>query len=508
MISDKEQAQMTGADMTDGLNSQSDTTSMKASVPPPSLATKISYGFGAIAYGVKDNGFGFFLLIFYSQVLGVDARLIGLAITIALLLDALSDPVVGYWSDNFRSKWGRRHPFMYASALPVAASFFLLWNPPEGWSDIALFWYVLVISVLIRTCITFYETPSSALAPELSDNYDQRSGLLSLRFFFGWTGGNLMAVIMFVVLFPAFATPTIPNGQFNKDAYSTYGMIASVMIFVAIMVSALGTHRRIVHLKTPPPVRTLSIGLIFKEIFETLANRSFIALFLAAIFGSIASGLSASMTFYFTSFFWGFTPQQTGFLTISVFFSAIIGAVMAPIVTKSIGKKQGAMIIGLVAFLGAPLPIVLRLLGIMPENGDPTLFWIVMLANMVDTGLIICFQILSASMLADLVEDAEIKTGRRSEGIFFAASTFIRKSVQGLGVITAGFVLAAAQFPAGVKPDQIPEEALTRLGLFYVPTILFLWLTMLAVMSTYRLKREDHENNLRELASRRSQTAD
>jgi len=499
---------MTGADMTDGLNSQSDSTSMKASVPPPSLATKISYGFGAIAYGVKDNGFGFFLLIFYSQVLGVDARLIGLAITIALFLDALSDPVVGYWSDNFRSKWGRRHPFMYASALPVAASFFLLWNPPEGWSDIALFWYVLVISVLIRTCITFYETPSSALAPELSDNYDQRSGLLSLRFFFGWTGGNLMAVIMFVVLFPAFATPTIPNGQFNKDAYSTYGMIASVMIFVAIMVSALGTHKRIVHLKAPPPVRTLTIGLIFKEIFETLSNRSFIALFLAAIFGSIASGLSASMTFYFTSFFWGFTPQQTGFLTISVFVSAIIGAVMAPIVTKSIGKKQGAMIIGLVAFLGAPLPIVLRLLGIMPENGDPTLFWIVMFANMVDTGLIICFQILSASMLADLVEDAEIKTGRRSEGIFFAASTFIRKSVQGLGVITAGFVLAAAQFPAGVKPDQIPEEALTRLGLYYVPTILFLWLTMLAVMSTYRLKREDHENNLRELASRQSQTAD
>jgi glycoside/pentoside/hexuronide:cation symporter, GPH family len=508
MISDQKQAQMTGADMADGLNSQSDSTSVGASVPPPSLATKISYGFGAIAYGVKDNGFGFFLLIFYSQVLGVDARLIGLAMTIALFLDALSDPVVGYWSDNFRSKWGRRHPFMYASALPVAASFFLLWNPPEGWSDIALFWYVLVISVLIRTCITFYETPSSALAPELSDNYDQRSGLLSLRFFFGWTGGNMMAVIMFVVLFPAFATPDIPNGQFNKDAYSTYGIIASVMIFVAIMVSALGTHKRIVHLKAPPPVRTLSIGLIFKEIFETLANRSFIALFLAAIFGSIASGLSASMTFYFTSFFWGFTPQQTGLLTISVFVSAIIGAVMAPLVTKSIGKKQGAMIIGLIAFLGAPLPIVLRLLGVMPENGDPTLFWIVMLANMVDTGLIICFQILSASMLADLVEDAEIKTGRRSEGIFFAASTFIRKSVQGLGVVTAGFVLAAAQFPAGVKPEQIPEDALTRLGLFYVPTILFLWLTMLAIMSTYRLKREDHENNLRELASRQNQVAD
>lgn len=500
------EAQISGVEMLDGLSSQSASITAKPGIPPPSLATKIGYGFGAVAYGVKDGGFSYFLLIFYSQVLGVDARLIGLAITIALILDALSDPVVGYWSDNFRSKWGRRHPFMYASALPVAASYFLLWNPPEGWSDLGLFWYVLVISVLIRTCITFYETPSSALAPELSDNYDQRSGLLSLRYFFGWTGGNLMAVIMFVVLFPAFVTSAIPNGQFNKDAYSAYGIVASVLIFVAITVSALATHGRIGHLKAPPPKRSLSIGLVFKEIFETLANRSFIALFLAAIFASVASGLSASMTFYFTSFFWGFTPQQTGLLTISVFVSAIIGPGIAPIVTRTIGKKRGAMIIGLVAFLGAPLPIVLRLLGVMPENGDPALFWIVMLANMVDTALIICFQILSASMLADLVEAAEIKTGRRSEGIFFAASTFIRKSVQGLGVITAGFVLAAAQFPAGVKPDQVPTEALTRLGLFYVPTILFLWLTMLAIMSTYRLKREDHENNLRELASRRSQT--
>ena len=86
----------------------------------PSRWTKLAYGFGAVAYGVKDNGFSFFLLLFYSQVIGLDARLVGIAITIALLFDGLIDPIIGYWSDNLRSKWGRRHPFMYASAIPVA----------------------------------------------------------------------------------------------------------------------------------------------------------------------------------------------------------------------------------------------------------------------------------------------------------------------------------------------------------------------------------------------------
>ncbi|MFN3513392.1 MAG: MFS transporter [Phenylobacterium sp.] len=468
--------------------------------PPPTIWTKLAYGFGSVAYGVKDNGFGYFLLIFYTQVIGLDARLVGLAITTALVFDAISDPVVGYWSDNLRSRWGRRHPFMYASAVPVAASYFLLWNPPEGWSQIALFWYVLVLAVLIRTFITFYETPSSALAPELSADYDQRSSLLSFRYFFAWTGGNAMSVGMFLILFPAFATAAIPNGQFNRDAYSVYGIVASVLIFLAIVVSAAGTHARIIHLKPPPPKRTLTLGKIFKEILETLANRSFIALFLAAMFGAIAAGLSAALSFYFLTYFWGFSPQQNGLITMGVFVSAIIGSTLAPIVTRSLGKKRGAMIIGITAFLGSPMPIVLRLLGVLPENGTPFLFYFVLFTTMFDVGLIICFQILSASMMADLVEQAELKTGRRSEGIFFSASTFIRKMVGGLGVMTATFVLTMAQFPSGAAPGQVPAEALWRLGAFYVPTILTLWMVMMAIISTYKLNRADHEENLRRLA--------
>ncbi|HEY9216677.1 MAG TPA: MFS transporter [Phenylobacterium sp.] len=473
--------------------------------PIPSFWTKLAYGFGSVAFGVKDNGFSYFLLLFYSQVVGVDARLVGLAITTALMLDALLDPAVGYWSDNLRSKWGRRHPFMYAAALPVAASYFLLWSPPAGWSEMQLFWYLLGLSVLIRVCITLYEIPSSALGPELTEDYDQRSSLMSYRYYFAWTGGNAMSVLMFLALFPAFATTTIRNGQFNRDAYEAYGMIASVLIFVAIIVSCVGTHSRIVHLKPAPPKRRMSLGLIFKEMFETLADRSFIALFIAAMLGAIASGLSAALSFYFLTFFWGFEAQQNGLITSAVFVSAIIGSFLAPLVTRTLGKKKGAMIIGVIAFLGSPMPIVLRLLGVLPDNGSDFIFWFVLLTGMFDVGLIICFQILSSSMLADLVEQAELKTGRRSEGVFFAASIFIRKMVNGLGIMVATFVLTMAKFPTGADPSQVSDEALWRLGAYYVPTILTLWMAMMAVMASYRLSRADHEENLRQLAEARAQ---
>ena len=87
-----------------------------------STRTKIFYGLGSIAFGVKDNGFQTILLPFYNLVLHIPAQLVGLAIAIAFVFDAFLDPIVGQVSDNLHTRWGRRHPLMYAAALPVAVS--------------------------------------------------------------------------------------------------------------------------------------------------------------------------------------------------------------------------------------------------------------------------------------------------------------------------------------------------------------------------------------------------
>ena len=458
-----------------------------------SFLTRIAYGFGSVAYGVKDNGFGYFLLLFYGTVIGVDPGMVGLAIFIALMLDAVSDPVVGYVSDNWRSKWGRRHPFMYAAAIPVSISYFLLWNPPEL-SDGQLFWYLLILAVLIRTFITFYETPSSSLLPELSQDYDERTKLQAWRLYFGWTGGNLMSVLMFGALLVA--NEKYPVGTLNRDGYAAYGIISSVLIFLSIMISALGTHSEIKYLKPPPPQRKIGLVTIFREIFETLGERSFFALFLATLFGAVATGVSGALAFLMLTYFWGFSGSQIFLWTLLVFISALIGLLVAPLVSKAIGKKRAVIVLGVIAYSMAPAPVLLRLLGWMPENGDPLLYPIVAAINTIDLSLIIALQAILYSMIADLVEQSELKTGRRSEGVFFAAVTFTRKATQGLGAFAAGIMLSVISFPQGAARGDVQPETLWKLGAFYAPSLLLLWTLMIVAVSFYRIDRQDHEQNL------------
>ena len=465
-----------------------------------SIGRKVAYGFGSVAFGVKSNGFDYFFLIFYSQVMGVSAYLVSLALMIALVVDALSDPLIGYLSDNTRSRWGRRHPFMYAAAIPASVAYYFVWNPPAGLEGDALFPYIVTIAVLVRTLITVYEIPSSSLVAEMSDDYDERTSMLSYRYFFGWTGGTLMGA--FATIFILVPTATISNGMFNVEGHGQVGAIASAVIFLAIMISALGTHKMIPELKPPPPARQMSIGLIYREVFETLASRSFLALFLAALFGAVASGVSTTLSFYFSTFFWGFSTEQIGLMSLSVVISAVMAFIISPVISKKLGKKRGAITIGLMAFTVAPAPIFLRLLGLMPENGDPALFPLVLSIIVVDVALIIAYQTLSSSMIADLVEEAEIKTQRRNEGVFFASVTFVRKVTQGIGAAVAGVLLTISQFPVGATPDQVPEPVLNTFGWLYVPTIFGLWMIMIACLSLYSVDRKKHEANLKTLAQR------
>ena len=471
--------------------------STKASV---SVGRKVAYGFGSVAFGVKSNGFDYFFLIFYSQVMGVSAYLVSLALMIALMVDALSDPLIGYLSDNTRSRWGRRHPFMYAAAIPAAVAYYFVWNPPAGLEGDALFPYIVTVAILVRTLITVYEIPSSSLVAEMSDDYDERTSMLSYRYFFGWTGGTLMGA--FATIFILAPTATVPNGMFNVEGHGQVGAIAAISIFLAIMISALGTHKMIPDLKPPPPARQLSLMLIYREVFETLASRSFLALFLAALFGAVASGVSTTLSFYFSTFFWGFSTEQIGLISLSVVISALMAFFISPAISRRLGKKRGAITIGLMAFTVAPAPILLRLLGLMPQNSDPMLFPLVLSIIVVDVALIIAYQTLSSSMIADLVEEAEIKTQRRSEGVFFASVTFVRKVTQGIGAAVAGVLLTISQFPAGATPDQVPEAVLTTFGWFYVPVIFGLWMIMIACLSLYSVDRRAHEANLETLAKR------
>jgi len=466
--------------------------------PEPGVATKLFYGFGSVAFGVKDNGFSYLLLLFYNQVLGLPEKWVGLALFVALVSDAISDPIVGHVSDHLHTRWGRRHPFLYASAIPVGVSYYFLWNPPAGLSPEGLFVYLVGLAIVVRTFITFYEIPSSSLVAELTDRYDERTTILGYRFFFGWWGGLAMSVLAFLVFLQPSAEQ--PVGVLNRDGYSAYGLASALVMVVAILVSARGTHSFIPHLKQPPPKQPFSWRRTGRELRETLSNRSFLALLGAAIFGSLALGVVAALNVYFGTYFWELSSSQLALLVLPNFLAAAFAVALAPRLSVALGKKRGAVAVGLGALVLGPAPIVLRLVDLFPANGSPALMPLLAVFNTVTVTLFISSSVLMSAMVADVVEDSEIQTGRRSEGLLFAAGSFVQKCVSGAGIFGSTLLLAAIGFPRDAKPGAVDPAVVRSLGLVYVPLLVGFFVLSLSCLGGYRIRRETHEQNLRRLA--------
>src|SRR5215469_17022674 len=215
------------------------TSESAANRPPLTLNTNILYGVGSIAFGVHDATLSSVLLLFFNQVMGLPATWVAGAMMITLIIDAICDPLIGEWSDHTRSRWGRRHPFMYASAVPAAVAFYFLFDPPLGWSQSHLLIYMTVMLVTVRVLLSLYEIPSSALGPELTLDYDQRTSLMSWRFFFITLGGAGMSVLALQVFLRKDATH--PLGLLNPAGYRAVGIAAGIAIFLSIIISCVGT---------------------------------------------------------------------------------------------------------------------------------------------------------------------------------------------------------------------------------------------------------------------------
>lgn len=472
--------------------------SVSDSRPNLDLGTRLFYGVGSVAYGVKDQGLTALLMIFYNQVVGLPEVWVGLALGAALMLDALVDPIIGQISDNTRSRWGRRHPFLYGSILPVVLGYLLLWNPPAGWSPPALCAWLVVCVLIVRTCITIYEIPSSALISEFTADYDKRTSLLSFRFLCGWLGGVGMTFLAFQVFLAV--TPANPAGLLGRAGYSAYALVAAAVMGAAILVSAAGTHRWIPHLPQARIRERQSVIATFREMATALSHRSFLVIVLSGLFSATAMGVVAALGTYIGAYFWELKAEQLGGLLLAGALAILTAVTTAPILSKAIGKKAGTMGAFAVSITIGPLPMVLRLLDVFPPNGSPVLLPVLMGFSYVSTTAYIISTILGASMVADVVEDSQLRTGRRAEGLFFSASSLTQKAVGGIGILLSSVVLNLSGFPQKAIPGQVAEATLDKLGLIYVPLIVAFNLVALLVVSFYRIDRESHRATLDQLA--------
>lgn len=443
-------------------------TAAETHVVPPearvSRRTTMAYGFGAAAYGVKDSGFGTFLLLYYNQVVGIPASTVGLVIMCALVLDAFFDLGIGVASDRTRSRWGRRHPWMYAAALPIALGWIALWNPPD-WSQTWQLVWLFLSAVLVRTAVSAYEVPSQALTPELTADYDERTRITAYRYLFGWAGGLLMLGAAYTIFLTP--TPEQPNGLLNAEGYVWFGIAGAVLMFVAILVSAVGTHHEIERLpKVPLEKSTLRQAL--RELVESVNNRAFAILMLAGLCAYTCQGISYALSNYLYSYVWRFEGATFAILPISLFLGVIISFLIAPRVAKRIGKPLTARLFIVIGALLMCSPYALRLLGVFPAFDDPIILYVLFAIFTLQTGFLVSTFMLSASMMADVVEHSEEQTGRRSEGVFYSGAFFVQKCTSGVGIFIAGSILAFAAFPTGANPAEVPVEVIDRLTMIYI----------------------------------------
>jgi GPH family glycoside/pentoside/hexuronide:cation symporter len=473
--------------------------SAAAALPPSErlpFRVKLGNGFGSIAYGVKDNGFASLLLPLYNLVLGLDAPIIGLILLIALFMDAIIDPLVGYWSDKTHSRWGKRHPWMYGSILPMAFAWIMLWHPPQleqQW----LYGYLLLFAFLMRAAVSCYEIPALSVVPALTSDYDERTSLTRWRFVFGWAGG----LVMLTLAFGFYLVPSekYPVGQLNLDGYQLYGWTGAVLMILATSVSAWSTHSRLAHPDSAPPTH-LPLGQTLRKIGKTLSNKAFLVLLGSSVFAFVNQGLTFSITFYLLSYYW--EMPQTGFIAYSAtLFVGVVGSfLVVGLLQKRMEKRTGAVAAGILALCFGLSPYLLRFAGLFPANGDALLIPILFTVITISNAFSVASMMLAQSMASDIVEASQEQTGERSEGIFFSAYFFVQKCATGVGLFLTGQIIGAAGLPAQATPGQVGQGILDDLAFYFLIALTFFAVASIYFISRFPISRADHEARIAALA--------
>jgi Na+/melibiose symporter-like transporter len=460
----------------------------------------VSYGLGSVAQGVGTVALSTTIINYYLvAVVGLRPAVVGAVILFSLVIDAVLDPLIGRFSDTFRSPWGRRHPFMYASAIPIALATCFLWRHPAGLSPVALASYVFVMLVVLRVAGGLYQIPSDALAPELAPDYHERTGLISWRWFFGLFGFLGVTILLNAVFLRKDAQH--PLGQNDPAGYANFGLAAAAIVFVCIIVSSLATHRYIPLLQ-PAPARRQSFAESAREVVQIISNPSLIAVMVSGVVSGVAAGVSASLNGFMNFDFWGLTPQSVAFITALSAPASIVGVVAAPLLSRALDKKRTMITVFFMSIFVGVIPVTLRLLGLMPPNGSPLIPLILAADLFVAGALGLIGFVIIGSMIADVVEDAAVKTGVRAEGLLFAANGLLPKVTSGVGAVVGNLMLEFVRFPlaAQTNPASVVDPAIMRhLALVSLPAGAVLNLISVAVLTFYRIDRGSHEANLEAL---------
>jgi len=468
-----------------------------------SSRTKMLYGLGFASQGIKDGLFQVFLFIFYNQVLGLDPVLTGTATIIALVFDAVSDPLVGVISDNWKSKkWGRRHPFMFLSAIPLGITIWLLFLPPETLGQAGLFWWMTIFTILVRGSLTLFIVPAMSLGAELSSDFEERTSITSIRITFG----ALISTVTIILGFLFFFVPTeeYARGLENKNAYPAFAMFCGILIIIAVLISTWGTRKEIPKIQAANQI--IRPPFSFKNFRETISKmiqlKSFNSVVSFNMMVYIGLGVGTVFSTYFMEYYFRLSETEMIALPIASGLGGILALILAPRIARKLGKKKTVIYATILFSIIFSLPYNLRISGMFPENGNPNLIKYYFFSVMGGYAFLWISLSVVNSMMADVIDEYELKNQKREEGLFFAALSFAYKMTVGIGYFISGILLKVIAFPSKNEVEVIPQEAIDRLGMIGGPILLGLYLSSIIFITIYTIDKKRYEEIRAELDKR------
>ena len=533
------------------------------------FTTKLAYGSGDMGPAITANILVFFLLYFFTNVAGLPAGLAGSILAISKISDAINDPIAGILSDRTRTRWGRRIPWMLFGAIPFGVFFFLQWIVPNfsedpNFNNWCLFAYYVLIGVLFNVAYTVVNLPYTALTPELTQDYNERTNLNSFRFAFS-IGGSILSLILATVIFQAY--PDNP-----KQQYITLGGVSSLICIIALFwctfriqergavpllqrqgkkilgfvltaVGVLGIVYGVSQILSNPEVMVRGIAAILlglqlvgfgitlilaktefhlssreavearniansvpsiplrEQLKVAFSNKAFLYVIGIYLCSWMGVQLTASIMIYFVVSWMGMDEAAFPTVAIAVQGTALVMLFFWKFVSAKLGKKA-------VYYLGMIVWIIAQAALFLIQPGQIGLLYVA--ATMAGFGVSVAY-LIPWSMIPDVVDSDELNTGQRREGIFYSFMILLQKLGLALALFLVGQALELSGFIARIpgKPIPVqPDSALFAIRVAIAPLPTVFLIVGLILTYFYPITKEVHADILRQLKARKEKQID
>ncbi|MGB3716743.1 MAG: MFS transporter [Candidatus Promineifilaceae bacterium] len=457
--------------------------------------TKFIYGLGDWGTSAATAARALFWLFFLVSVVGLDAAIAGVVILVGRIWDSVNDPLIGMISDRIDTRWGRRRPFLLFGAIPFGLSFFLLFVVPPISDRVLLAVYYGLIFLLFDTMYTIINVPYSALTPELTEDYDERSTLAGWRVAFAILAALIAGATFQLLAEDKIGTLLEPSLGLSGSLRAGYAITAAIWS-ITLMIPPLILFKHIREPQRVPPDKDPFRP--WKTFLDVFSNRPFRIASVIYLLSFTTADIVITVLVWFLIFYIG---ADSAFVSLVVGLVLGVAFITMPVTVKLMHRygKKNSFIAAMSVYA-----IVLFFISQAPRGG----FTHVLIAALFAGFGYGATNVIPWAMVADVVEIDELKSGKRREGIYSGYLVFFRKLATALAIFGVTRILTMTDFvestTGSLQYVEQPDSALQALRLLVGVVPAAMLVVAIIAASRYPLDRETHMNIRRQLEMRRA----